>query len=434
MGILIYLLKVNLAIMVFYLFYWICYRRDTFFTLRRYLLLTVCFISFVYPLFDISHWFRQNEVFNEVAVTYMQYLPEFTIVSQEVAAKSFPFENISMGIYIVIAGFFLIRLVIRLVKIIGFRIRCTPVEVNNRQGYRLNSQTSPFSFFNWIFINPDTYKPAEMHEILTHELVHVRQHHSIDILLSELMCTGCWFNPFAWMLRNEIHRNLEFLTDNQVVGSGIDSQSYQFHLLRLANNSSDLIIANQFKKSPLKERIIMLNKKQTSKIKLVTYTLLLPLAVIMLIAINAVSCVNKNQAGQEDMVEEQPVSSVENVETIPDSLAIRSVSPDSIFYVIVDEMPTFPGGDVARLRFLKETIRYPIVAQENGIQGRVICSFIISASGEISDIQIVRGVDPLLDEESIRVIGEMPRWNPGKLNGVAVPVKYTLPLAFRLQP
>ena len=406
MEILLYLLKVNLAITVFYLFYRICYRNDTFFTLRRYVLQAILILSVIYPLLDISHWFRQNEVLNEIAVTYSQYLPDFTVTTSEGAVKSFPYSIIPLIIYAVITGFFLIRLVFQLTKIIGLRIRSTPIEIDNRKAYRIQSQESPFSFFHWLFINPDRYKPAEMHEILTHELVHVRQHHSIDMLLSELICIFCWFNPFAWMLRNEIHFNLEFIVDKRVIRSGIDSQSYQFHLLRLANNSPDLFISNQFKKSPLKKRIIMLNSKQTSKIKLVTYSLLLPLAVIILIAVQAGSCVSMNAGSQ-----------------VFDSMSR---------YANLDEKPSFPGGDSARVQFMRELIRYPIEAFEERIQGSVRCSFIVEKSGEITNIQVIESVDPFLDAEAIRVIGLMPRWNPGKSNGVAVSVKHNMTFSFRL--
>ena len=112
----------------------------------------------------------------------------------------------------------------------------------------------------------------------------------------------------------------------------------------------------------------------------------------------------------------------------------KSVIPDGrTVYTVVDEPPTFPGGDAERLRFLNKNIKYPVVAQENGIQGRVTCSFIVEPNGEITTIQITEGVDPSLDNETIRVISTMPRWNPGKLQGVAVPVLFTLPVMFRLQ-
>ena len=102
-------------------------------------------------------------------------------------------------------------------------------------------------------------------------------------------------------------------------------------------------------------------------------------------------------------------------------------------FVVVEEQPEFPGGNAAMMRFLSENIKYPVIAQENGIQGRVICNFVVEKDGSITDVQVVRGVDPSLDREAIRVIQQMPRWKPGKQRGQAVRVRFTLPVVFRLQ-
>lgn len=102
-------------------------------------------------------------------------------------------------------------------------------------------------------------------------------------------------------------------------------------------------------------------------------------------------------------------------------------------FVVVEEQPEFPGGNAAMMKFLSDNIRYPVIAQENGIQGRVICNFVVERDGSITDVQVVRGVDPSLDREAIRVIQQMPRWKPGKQRGSAVRVRFTLPVVFRLQ-
>lgn len=102
-------------------------------------------------------------------------------------------------------------------------------------------------------------------------------------------------------------------------------------------------------------------------------------------------------------------------------------------FVVVEEMPVFPGGDQELLRFVNRSIKYPVIAQENGIQGRVTCSFVINRDGSVVDAEIVRGVDPSLDKEALRVIGTMPKWKPGMQRGKAVRVKYTIPITFRLQ-
>ncbi|MDD2299968.1 MAG: energy transducer TonB [Fermentimonas sp.] len=102
-------------------------------------------------------------------------------------------------------------------------------------------------------------------------------------------------------------------------------------------------------------------------------------------------------------------------------------------FVVVEEQPEYPGGNAAMMQFLSNNIRYPVIAQENGIQGRVICNFVVERDGSITDVQVVRGVDPSLDREAVRVIQQMPRWKPGKQRGQAVRVRFTLPVVFRLQ-
>ena len=100
---------------------------------------------------------------------------------------------------------------------------------------------------------------------------------------------------------------------------------------------------------------------------------------------------------------------------------------------VVDQMPSFPGGNEALMKFLSDNVKYPVVAQENGVQGRVVVSFVVEKDGSITDVKVVRSVDPSLDKEAARVVKSMPRWIPGKQNGAAVRVKYNVPVSFRLQ-
>lgn len=106
---------------------------------------------------------------------------------------------------------------------------------------------------------------------------------------------------------------------------------------------------------------------------------------------------------------------------------------ENVVFQVVETMPSFPGGDAALFKFLSDNVKYPVIAQENGIQGRVICQFVVNRDGTIVDVVVVRPVDPSLDKEAIRVIKSMPRWTPGRQRGKAVRVKYTLPVNFRLQ-
>jgi protein TonB len=104
-----------------------------------------------------------------------------------------------------------------------------------------------------------------------------------------------------------------------------------------------------------------------------------------------------------------------------------------VVFMVVESMPSFPGGDAALFKYLSDNIKYPVIAQESGIQGRVICQFVVNRDGSIVDIEVVRSVDRSLDAEAVRVIQSMPKWTPGKQRGKTVRVKYTLPVNFRLQ-
>jgi len=106
---------------------------------------------------------------------------------------------------------------------------------------------------------------------------------------------------------------------------------------------------------------------------------------------------------------------------------------DNVVFQVVEKMPSFPGGDAALMKYLGDNVKYPVIAQENGVQGRVICQFVVNRDGSIVDIEVVRSVDASLDKEAVRVIKSMPKWSPGQQRGKPVRVKYTLPVNFRLQ-
>ena len=111
----------------------------------------------------------------------------------------------------------------------------------------------------------------------------------------------------------------------------------------------------------------------------------------------------------------------------------KHVVEETKIFTVVEQMPMYPGGDAALMGYLRDNIHYPTIAAENGVQGRVVVGFVVERDGSITDVNILRGVDPSLDREAMRVVKSMPRWNPGKQNGSAVRVKYQVPVSFRLQ-
>ena len=157
----------------------------------------------------------------------------------------------------------------------------------------------------------------------------------------------------------------------------------------------------------------------------------------------------ENQVKQMDKLDDKVAVGAEDKEGVKDRTveAVRSeiavVAPPpppapkpevaTKVFDVVEEMPSFPGGQGALMQYLASNIKYPVVAQENGVQGRVIVSFVVERDGSISDVKVARSVDPSLDREAQRVVKSMPKWKPGKQNGSAVRVKYTVPVVFRLQ-
>lgn len=140
------------------------------------------------------------------------------------------------------------------------------------------------------------------------------------------------------------------------------------------------------------------------------------------------------QLDQQDILSSEDNQKVAQVATYtPPAVVEEEEESAQQIFTVVEEMPLFPGGDGELLKFIAKSIKYPVIAQENGIQGRVICSFVINRDGAVVDAEVMRGVDPSLDKEALRVIGTMPKWKPGKQRGKPVRVKYTVPITFRLQ-
>ncbi len=157
----------------------------------------------------------------------------------------------------------------------------------------------------------------------------------------------------------------------------------------------------------------------------------------------------ENQVKQMDKLDDKVAVGTENkegvkdrtVEAVRNDIAVAAPPPPpapkpevaSKVFDVVEEMPSFPGGQGALMQYLGSNIKYPVVAQENGVQGRVIVGFVVEPDGSISGVNVMRSVDPSLDKEAMRVVKSMPKWKPGKQNGSAVRVKYTVPVVFRLQ-
>lgn len=420
-----YFLKINVAIALFYAFYRLFFYKDTFFTWRRAALLCFFAVSAVYPLLNIQTWITEQEPMVAMADLYADIvLPEFTITPEQATSdwKTLLLQTVGFaywGMVIVLA----IRFFIQLAGIIRLAFRCRKAKIGNTNVHLLRQASGPFSFFHWIFIHPTSHTEDELSEILTHEQTHANQWHSIDVLVSEIVCIFCWFNPFAWLIRSEMRINHEYLADRKVVTSGYDRKTYQYHLLGLKQNQPAAAnLYNNFSVLPLKNRIKMLNRKRTRNIMRSKYLMFIPVTALLILFSN---CTN---TGKEESTEEKA-----EVKYIPTEVKPDTVDIDNAVFDMVEEMPEFKGGNKALMDYLAANLQYPKGAETKGTQGRVIVQFIVNTDGSIDDAKVVRSVDPELDAEALRVINGMPKWKPGTQKGEPVRVKYTVPVVFRLK-
>ncbi len=423
-----YLLKVNVAFVLFYAFYRLFFYKDTFFKLRRAILLAFFGLALFYPLLNIQDWVRQQEPIADVIYMYSAMLPEATAKAD--AAASMDWYGWLLGslgfIYWGIVALLCGRFLVQLSSILWLAHTCERIIIHETPVYVLRKAAGPFSFFRMVFLHPESHSDKETDEILTHECTHVSQWHSIDVILSEMMCMACWFNPVVWLLKREVRHNLEYLADNTVIQSGYDSKSYQYHLLGLAHHQSVTTLYNSFNVLHLKNRIMMMNKKRSPGIVRTKYLIFIPLVGILMLLSNieAVARLTVRLANE---------ATVSNAMVTATDVSSKSREMDEQVFTVVEKMPSFPGGDAELLKYIATNIKYPKESQDNGEQGRVICSFIVGRDGSVNNPEVLRGVTPLLNEEAVRVINTMPRWNPGMQRGKAVAVKYTVPITFRLK-
>lgn len=461
-----YFLKINVGIIVFYIFYRLFFYKDTFFHWRRTALLCFLGVSLFYPMLNLQEWVKAHEPMVVIADLYATtLLPEVvfeeTITPTHTNWQEFATNSLSI-IYFCGVILLFIRFIMQLTSIILLRIQCKVTEIQGVRVQILNKASGPFSFFHWIFVHPESHTQEELAEILTHEQTHAHQLHSADIMFSELICIACWFNPFIWLMKREIRNNLEYMADQRVLQTGYDYKVYQYHLLGLAHNKAAATLYNSFNVLPLKNRIKMMNKKRTKEIGRTKYLLFLPLAALLLIISNieAVARTTKNftreviqtvEKSTEQVTkavgqipEQATVEEVTIPKEIPADIDITDKDPSAIMqkvntgddddiFDVVEEMPVFPGGQTGLMEFIAKNLRYPVKAQKEGIQGRVIARFIVEKDGSVSNLAVARrSASSELDAEAIRVLSTMPKWTPGKQRGKEVRVKYTVPIAFRL--
>ena len=475
----IYLIKINVALMLLYGFYRLTVSRDTFFGLRRLTLWLIYAVALMAPALNLEYWVRDTPTMASMANVYADTF--YPVVVVKAQAPSLTWMDMLLGIYWAGVAVLSLRLVWQLFSIIRLAVISRKQEVEGIMVHLLRGEGSPFSFFRWVFMYPSTLDGKQLHEVMVHECTHVSGLHSLDTLFSELFSIACWFNPFAWLMKQEVRMNLEYLADESVLSDGNARKSYQYHLLGLAyrqpNESTK--IANNFNLLPLKKRIKMMNKRRTSEIGKAKYFLFAPLAGVLLMVSNiesvareigeqipevaevqqkaeqalnadvavanpmakdAVEMMNPSETAEMKAAEAAELAKAEEAKAAElakaEAKASDATAPadttKNVVYDVTETMPQFPGGQGVMMKYLAANIKYPASAVKAKKQGRVIVAFVIQKDGSVTNARIVRSVDPELDAEALRIVKAMPNWTPGTQDGKPVNVNYTIPVVFSL--
>lgn len=422
---------ISLALMV--TVYRLTLSRTTFHGFNRFVLLATLALAAVVPVMHFqSISSRASAPINYMLGEIMVYADGTMGVNHVQATES----GSSISMLSVITVVYLAGLIFCLLRI-AFGILSSEIICHSRSrmladGSRLvitERNYAPFSWRNCIVISRKDYE-SNGAMIIAHEQAHVHLHHSFDLILAQLFCAVQWFNPAAWILRRSLLEVHEFEADAQVLEDGFDGRRYQICLVRAALQGSFATTTNNFSNCSTKKRIVMMNRHSTNPWARLRALLMLPVVALSVI----VSSACKQDTNPEMDVNTKDAPPTDVYWDIEEYEIGEADSTDEVF-MVVEEMPEFPGGEEALLEYLRSNLQYPERCKENNIQGRVLVTFVINKDGKIVDPAVVKSAGPEgveLDVEALRVVSSMPAWTPGKQRGEAVCVKYTVPVTFRM--
>jgi TonB family protein len=414
----LYTLEVGFSWFILYLFYVFFLRNENSFTFNRGYLLIALIAGILLPFLQIE--------------SSSEYLPQFSALLNEISTVpqnteistshlSISFFVYSLYLIGVIAG------VLRLFKgLLKIRRLYRGAETEQKSDYtivRTSEHHSPFSFGKHLFISNNTkINQREYDYILNHELTHIRQNHTVDVLWVEVLSIIFWFNPLIYLYKRALSDQHEYLADNSVLFEG-NIKEYGQLLIEQSIPGLKIGLVNHLIYSQLKKRINMMTKKQSSRLSYLKYAS--GIASFLLVFF-IVSC--QKQGG---------INTSETSEL------------DEKIYDKVDIMPLFSGCENEEtnnranctsnklMTFIGENLIYPEVAKENKTEGMVLVNFVINKEGKVQDIKILKNPGDGCGKETARIIELMNEknlvWTPGQKDGKKVSVKFTLPVRFKLQ-
>ncbi|MFB0495422.1 bla regulator protein BlaR1 [Mucilaginibacter sp. OAE612] len=324
----VFLLKVNIALLLFCAGYYLVLRPLTFYTLNRIYLLAAILFASIYPQINFSAFVqRHEELAKPMEQIALNWQSPAQLVNQPV--QTFDYWYWLSIIFWTGAGLLLIRLALQLFSLLRLYKNSKPQYIGGHLVRVMDKDAAPFSFWRSIYVNPAKHEPADLKSILLHEQVHVNQWHTADILLAELSSIFYWFNPGIWLIKRAVRENIEFITDRKILKNGIDSKAYQYSLVNVSFNNNQPGIVNHFNISTIKKRIIMMNAKRSSKLNLTRYAFVVP-AVMALLLVFSISKADFAKPVRITLAAAvQPLARIINInaEEIPSAKPVKAGKP-----------------------------------------------------------------------------------------------------------
>ena len=417
---LLYIARTSLYLAIFYAFFLLVMRRTSLFRFNRIALLAGTAVCFVLPLLRLRTVAAASAQVAAGPLTAVAAGPQ----AAGSAAHGFPWL-----LLLYVAG---AAAVLAATLVSSSRMRRL-IRSGGRQqvdGCRLTLLDKDVPSFSWgrnIVMSRKDYENSPA--IYTHERMHIKNRHSLDILLFTPITVIHWFNPLVWITLSELKLLHEYEADEAVINNGIDATKYQLLLVKKAVGEHRFTLANGFQHSKLKNRINMMIKKQTPGWMRLAYFLVLPVLAGAMFACNPT-----NQQEPEPAADAEQVTLDSGNPGITITAKKMDEEGEAVPFNEVEFHPTFNGGNANKFaEWVNSQLKYPEASKTAGEQGRVVLQFTVGSDGQVSNVKVLRGVSEALDAEAVRVISNSPRWEPGKMDGKPVPVHFTFPIVFQLK-
>ena len=451
----IYILKSSVCLVLFYLFFRLLLSKETFHRFNRVALLGVLFFSLLIPCIEVTtrHQVEVQQAMLTIEQLLMMAELEVAPVEADVAQETVAISWVQIVLLVYLAGilFLACRNIYSLICLL--RLISSGKRDKLEKGITLvvhNQEIAPFSWMKYIVISQKDQE-ENGREILIHEIAHIHHRHSIDLLVADICIFFQWFNPGAWLLKQELQNIHEYEADETVINEGVNAKEYQLLLIKKAVGTRLYSMANSFNHSKLKKRITMMLKEKSNPWARLKYLYVLPLAAIAVTAfarpeisermeeISAVKVNDLAEIMQEEMPKDTAKSKPIVVKGYKAEIPKVKVEDEDvkIVFEVIEQMPEFPGGVGALRKYISNKASEVYKKEKsNGFatlylgSSEILVNFTVAETGKVEDAYIARSNEAAFNEEALRIVRTMPNWIPGKQRGRPVAVKYSVPIRF----